>query len=128
VILLDTHTWLWWVATEGPLSPAATTAISDAASIGIPTVACMEVATLARRRRIDLAEEVEIWIARALAQDRVEAVPLTSQIAARAGSLGDDFVGDPADRIIYASAIATGRRLVTRDRFLRRFDPARTVW
>ena len=128
MILLDTHTWLWWIADEGSLSPAATTAIADASSIGIPTVACMEVAALARRSRIDLADDVESWIARALAQDRVEAVPLTSQIAVRAGSFGDDFVGDPADRIIYASAVLTGRRLVTRDRFLRRFDPARTVW
>ena len=128
MILLDTHTWLWWVAGAGSLSSAAETAIHDAASIGIPTVACMEVAALARRRRIDLAEEIETWIARALTQERVETVPLNAQIAVRAGSFGDNFVGDPADRIIYASAIVTGRRLVTRDRFMRRFDPERTLW
>jgi len=128
VILLDTHAWLWWVTDEGPLSPIATAEISAAASVGIPTVACMEVAALVRRRRIELTEEVETWIARALVQDRVEPVPLTPEIAVRAGSFGDEFVGDPADRIIYATAIVTGRRLVTRDRFLRRFDPARTVW
>lgn len=128
MILLDTHAWLWWVANEASLSGRAAAEISSAASIGIPTVACMEVAALAQRGRIDLAQEIGAWIAKALSQDRVEAVPLTSQIAVRAGSFGDEFVGDPADRIIYASAIVTDSRLVTRDRFLRRFDPARTVW
>ena len=34
----------------------------------------------------------------------------------------------PADRIIYATAIVTGSKLVTRDRFLRSYDPVRTIW
>lgn len=128
MILLDTHTWLWWATDEGSLSAAARAEIAAATSIGIPTIACMEVAALVRRRRIELKEEVGAWIARALAQNRVEPLLLTPAVAIRAGSLSDEFVGDPADRIIYATAIETGRRLVTRDPFLRRFDPARTVW
>jgi PIN domain nuclease of toxin-antitoxin system len=46
----------------------------------------------------------------------------------RAGSLDEAFPGDPADRVIYASAVELGARLLTADRAIRGFDPARTVW
>jgi PIN domain nuclease of toxin-antitoxin system len=38
------------------------------------------------------------------------------------------FEGDPADRVIYATARATDALLVTRDERLRSFDPKLTVW
>ncbi len=38
------------------------------------------------------------------------------------------FVGDPIDRIIYATARAADAQLVTRDERLRRFDPERILW
>ena len=75
-----------------------------------------------------LDTDTRSWIGQALALGRVREVELTAEIAHEAGALGDDFVGDPADRIIYATAIVTGSNLVTRDRFLRGYDPARTVW
>lgn len=97
-------------------------------SVGVATISAMEVAALVQRGKVALDTGVAQWVSQALALERVVELPLTSEIAVEAGSLGDDFVGDPADRIIYATAIATGSKLVTRDRFLRRYDPARTVW
>ena len=88
----------------------------------------MEVAALVRRGKITLDTTAGSWVAQAFGQDRVAELELTSDIAVEAGSLGDEFVGDPADRIIYATAFVTGSKLVTRDRFLRTYDPARTVW
>jgi PIN domain nuclease of toxin-antitoxin system len=44
-----------------------------------------------------------------------------------AGSLRAPFTGDPADRIIYATALTAGARLVTTDRRLARHDPERVV-
>jgi PIN domain nuclease of toxin-antitoxin system len=38
------------------------------------------------------------------------------------------FPGDPADRIVYATAQAGGASLVTKDAAMRAFDPALTVW
>jgi len=40
----------------------------------------------------------------------------------------DGFPGDPADRIIYATALDLGVRLVTRDAAIAGYDPARAVW
>jgi PIN domain nuclease of toxin-antitoxin system len=128
VIVIDTHTWLWWVNDETILSRPARRAIDGAEAVGVPTIAAMEVAALVRRGKIMLGAGARTWVGQALALDRVLELPLTADVAIEAGSYGDDFVGDPADRIIYATAIVSGSKLVTRDRFLRTYDPVRTVW
>jgi len=128
VIVVDTHTWLWWVNGETALSGPARRTIEQADTVGVSTISAMEVAALVERERITLDTDARAWVAQALALERVRELPLTAEIAVEAGSFGGNFVGDPADRIIYATAVTTGSKLVTRDRFLRSHDPARTVW
>jgi len=128
VIVLDTHVWLWWQTAEEKLSGLALSEIEAADRIGVCTISCYEVARAAARGRIALDRNVSAWISRALTADRVEALDLTDRVAADAGVLGPEFPGDPVDRIIYATTVVHGTRLVTRDRKLRRLDPVRTVW
>lgn len=128
MIVIDTHTWLWWVNDETTLSAGARTAIRAADAVGVPTISAMEVAALVRRGKIALGTSARAWIGQALAFDRVVELPLTTEVAIEAGSFGEDFAGDPADRIIYATAVVSGSKLVTRDRFLRSYDPLRTLW
>jgi len=52
----------------------------------------------------------------ALLAERLETIPLTSEIAISAALLPEGFPGDPADRITYAAALDMGVRLVTKDR------------
>ena len=96
--------------------------------IGVPTACCLEIATLDRRGRITLAGGATKWIRTALADPRVEEIPLTSEIALAAGELPESFPGDPVDRVIYATSRATGSPLVTRDRRIANHDPRRVVW
>ncbi len=57
-------------------------------------------------------------------------MPLTPGIAETAVSLPTSFPGDPADRLIYATAIEHGWRLVTKDGRLRAHRHPRplTLW
>lgn len=78
--------------------------------------------------RIRIDREPRHWIRQALAADRVEPVPLSAETAISAAVLPSGFAGDPADRIIYATAVDLGVPLLTRDRRIRAFDRQRTIW
>jgi len=94
----------------------------------VPTACCLEIATLDRRGRITLAGGATRWIRAALGEPRVEELPLTAEIAIEAAALPDSFPGDPVDRVVYATSLVTGSRLVTRDRRITSHDPRRAVW
>lgn len=129
MIVLDTHAWVWWVGQTGDLSPVAERAISEAEQIGVCTISCWEVAMLVARGRLELTLEVGRWVEAALAMPRVVELQLDAGTAARAGGLDrEKFPGDPADRIIYATALERGTRLVSRDTNITDFDPARVLW
>jgi PIN domain nuclease of toxin-antitoxin system len=129
LIVLDTHAWLWWMAAPERLSPAASRALSEASDVGISTLSVWELATLVGRRRITLDREPRDWVRRSLSDGRVRALAPDSDVALAAGLLGaETFPGDPADRLIFATARALDAPLVTRDERLRRFAPTGTIW
>lgn len=129
MIVLDTHVWLWWLAEPSKLSIAARQAIDAADAIGVSAISALEVATLVRRRRISLDRDVATWVRQAFSPARVTPHPVTPEVAVAAGLIdGAGFPGDPADRLIYATARAHRAPLVTRDEKLRSFDARTTVW
>ena len=126
--VLDTHAWLWWIAGDPRLSRAARRVIESDGEPAVATISVWETATLARLERVRLVPDLRTWLPRALGGSGVTALALTTDVAAAAGSLPDAFPGDSVDRIAYATAVAAGAQLVTKDRRLRTFDPAHTVW
>lgn len=127
MIAIDTHVWVWR-ANEIELSDAAMSAIAEAGRVLVSAASCLEVATLVRRGRIELDRGTEAWIRQALSEPEIEIADIDLDIAYRAGTLPHPFPGDPADRLIYATAVARGVPLITADRAIREFDPARTIW
>jgi PIN domain nuclease of toxin-antitoxin system len=129
VIVLDTHVWLWWLAAPARLSRAASRAIEQAPRIGVSTLSAWEVAMLTMRGRISLDRDVRLWLGQAFAEERVQALAPSADVAVTAGLLdAQSFPGDPVDRLIYATARSTGATLVTRDAAIRAFDSAATLW
>lgn len=129
MIVLDTHAWLWWLAAPERLSRTAEQAIERASRIGISTLSAWEVTMLALRGRISLDREVSLWVGQALADERVEPLAPSAEVAVSAGLLdAESFPGDPVDRLIYATARSTGATLITRDAAIRAFDSASTLW
>ena len=126
-MLLDTHAWIWWAASRSSLSARARKAIEESRRLGVSAISCWEVAMLVRKGRLDLDREVGSWVARALSLPRIDLVELTPEIAVSAASL-DDVPGDPADRIILASALAMKAPLVTKDEQLRACKLVKTIW
>jgi PIN domain nuclease of toxin-antitoxin system len=86
----------------------------------------LELADLAERRRVELDLPTRTWIRAAVSQERVEVLELSPEIAIDAAQLR--MVGDPFDRVIYATARANDAQLVTMDERIRAFDPSRTLW
>lgn len=127
MIVLDTHTWIWWASDLARLGRRGRTAIEAADRIGVPAVCCFEVAAAVSRGRITLDRAPLEWIEQALALPRIELVPLTPAIAVKATQLGS-FHGDPADRVIVATAILAAATLVTKDRNIRAYGALSSVW
>lgn len=127
-VLLDTHVVHWWSAEPDRVSARAAQALIDADELAVAAITWFELAWLAHHDRIALTTPVRAWLAE-LAR-RVRTVGLTSAIAATAVELPATFPGDPADRLIFATAVERGWQLVTKDRRLRDHPHPRpiTVW
>lgn len=128
MIVLDTHVWLWWVNESARLGKLAQREIARARTIGIPAICCLEVATHAARGRITLDRPTLDWLNEALARPRVELLPLTPAVAVKAADLPATFPGDPADRLIVATAVLESASLITKDSRIRDFAGVRSVW
>lgn len=129
MILLDTHAWIWWVSDPGKLSNAAHEAIEGAREVAISPISCWELATKVVRGRLHLDRDLDVWIHQALARPRLRVAHLLPEIAVAAGRLGTEgFHGDPADRMIAATALHHGVALVTKDQAIRSFSRVRSIW
>jgi PIN domain nuclease of toxin-antitoxin system len=129
IILLDSHTLHWWTSNElSRLSRAALRAIEMADGLAVASITWWELAWLARNERISIDRPLRSWLD-TLAMT-FATLDLTPAIAETAASLGRAFPNDPADRIILATAIESGFRLVTKDARMRSYPQARklTIW
>jgi PIN domain nuclease of toxin-antitoxin system len=128
LIVLDTHAWLWWVSDPEKLSRAASRRIAAADAIGVAAVSCFEVAAAVAKGRIGLDRDTLEWIEQALALPKVELLSLTPAVAVKATQLGRSFPGDPADRLIVASALLASASLITKDEKIRAYPAVDAVW
>lgn len=126
--VLDTHAWLWWVDGDPRLSPRARSTIESDNELAVSAISVWELATLERLGRLTLLPDLRSWIRRALVHGGITPTEVTPQIALAAGSFLAPFPGDPADRLIYATALATESHLVSKDGRLARLDPERVIW
>ncbi len=127
-IILDSHVVHWWSAEPERVSRTATKALNQADELAVAAISWFELAWLAEHERIVVTIPIRSWLERLSTQIRT--LPLTPAVAATAVSLPSPFPGDPADRLIYATAIEHGYRLVTKDGKLRahRYPRPVTLW
>ena len=123
-LLLDTHYWIWSQFGTGEQVPQplrlAMQEAAAASSLMLSAISVWEVALLDAKGRIELFSPIEEWVGNALATPGLSLVPLTPEIAIDSNRLPGSYHGDPADRIIIATARREGARLLTRDHDMRK--------
>ena len=112
MIVLDTHTWIWLVSEPQRLNNAVVAADAKVVS----SISAWEVATKATQNKLVLDRPILDWVVAAHAEHDIRSEPISMQIAIRAGILGaEGFHGDPADRIIVATALLLRCPIATKD-------------
>jgi PIN domain nuclease of toxin-antitoxin system len=124
-VLLDTHVVHWWSAEPQRVSAAAREVLERADELAVAAISWYELAWLARHERILVNIPTRSWLQGLAAQLRTIAV--TPAIADTAVALPLSFPGDPADRLIYATAVEHNLGLVTKDQAMHDHKGPRAV-
>jgi PIN domain nuclease of toxin-antitoxin system len=131
LLLLDTHCWLWaQLGLIQRLSKAALQAIRSAESDGnlrISVISIWELAMLENRGRVALPMNIRTWVDQALSKPGIAVSPLTPEIMIESVHLPGELHGDPADRMLTATARVLGATLVTKDDRVLRYSKLRHV-
>ena len=112
--ILDTHVLVWLTEGNSRLGPEALKVINNslkAGKLGVPSICFWEIAMLIAKRHLTLQIDLDVWRFELL-QTGLQEIPLQGSTALRAGQLLS-FQGDPADRMIVATAIENSATLIT---------------
>ena len=126
--LLDTHSFLWWVADDKRLSVRARDAIADRSNlIFFSAVSGWEIAEKVRLGRLHIGGgDPEIFVPQQVSANRFEVLSLRLRHALHLHGLPLHHK-DPFDRMLIAQAQLEDLVLVTADREISRY-PVHIVW
>lgn len=130
MVVCDTHTLIFDALSPAKLGREAFQAITRAEASG--TVSCAdislrEIAMLIEKGRMSVDTSPQEFLTLLLSFRNVRVLPITPAIAALAGSSRFPH-GDPADRLIAATAIVHQAPLLTHDARLKNLPELKTVW
>jgi PIN domain nuclease of toxin-antitoxin system len=131
VIVLDTHTLIWWVTNDSSLSKKAKAAIERERAGGeivVSAISAWEIAMLVERETLAFSMDVENWLATVQQIPGVRFAPIDVDISTKSVKLPGEFHKDPADRLIVATARKFGAPLVTKDIKIRAYAHVKTIW
>jgi PIN domain nuclease of toxin-antitoxin system len=114
-MLLDTHVLIWLLLEDARLGRAARQTITTfKGQAYLSAITAWEIGMLVGKGRVGIAD-VAGWFDEVVAEGRFEIVPVGTAIAIDAGTLQAGVHGDPADRILIATARWLDCPLVTVD-------------
>ncbi|KAF3997179.1 type II toxin-antitoxin system VapC family toxin [Glaciimonas immobilis] len=131
MIVLDTHTLVWWLTGDPTLSNNAKAAIAleqEGGEIIVSTISTWEIAMLVQREKLLLSMDVDSWLATAAQIEGLRFIPVDVEVAIKSVTLPGDFHKDPADRMIVATARILAAPLVTKDEKIRAYAHVKTIW
>lgn len=122
-VLLDTHVWVWWLTPRSPLSRrerAALDRLAERRELSLSAISLWEAQMLHAKSRLDIPLAFADWLEHAADERMLTVLPLDTAVILTLDSLPRSFHGDPADRLIVATARARRLPLATHDSAIRR--------
>ena len=114
-LLLDTHTFLWWILDDPQMSAKALDLIGDSRNnLYWSTASSWEVAIKYALGRLPLPDDPAKFLLAELGKNRIESLPIVDAHAFQAGSLPRHH-RDPFDRMLVAQAQIESLGLISND-------------
>lgn len=119
-LLLDTHVLLWWLENDPTLSFEARKVIGDAhRAVYVSAATAWEISIKRQLGKLQAPDDLDAAL---LASGFLE-LPVTIAHATAAGQL-PDYHNDPFDRMLVAQAMIENLMLVTRDKYIAKYQVA----
>jgi PIN domain nuclease of toxin-antitoxin system len=131
MILLDTCVMIFDALAPEQLSKKALVELEKgrlSGSLACSNISLWEIAMLMSKGRIKTAMAPRDFLVDVIAANRLQVLPVNADIAYHASYHADFTHGDPADRIIAATALHHKAILLTSDTKLRDMKTLKTIW
>jgi len=126
-VLLDTHTFLWWIGDDPRLSPLARDVIGDGGNVVYLSAASgWEIAIKARLGKLQLPGALASFIADQLAANAFDSLPVQMSHALHVHTLPPHH-RDPFDRLLVAQAQMENIPILTADPQIGRYT-VQVIW
>jgi PIN domain nuclease of toxin-antitoxin system len=118
--LVDTCALIWLVNSDdkanfGAVESTLNMAYNSGTPVYMSPISAWEIAMLAAKGRLPIAMSPRAWIDQLITRSGLLWVQMPVEVLLASNALPADPHGDPADRIIIATAREYGMRIVTRD-------------
>ncbi len=118
-LLLDTHVWIWLLnGNADKLGKEQIKLIERFAkdeAVRVSAISVWEIGMFVAKKRIQLSKDVNLWVKDSFKGHGLFCEPLSIDILLGSTQLADDFHGDPADRLIIATAKLINATIMTAD-------------
>lgn len=126
-VLLDTHTFLWWITDHPKLPSRVREIIGDGNNeLFVSAVSGWEMAIKAKLGRLQLPDEPQRFILEQLSLNAIQSLPIQMSHALHVFSLPDHH-RDPFDRILISQAQLEGLPILTADPQIALY-PVEIIW
>jgi PIN domain nuclease of toxin-antitoxin system len=126
-LLLDTHAFLWWIADDAALSPAARRAIANPENACLVSAAsAWEIAIKVSIGKLSLGGDVRRFVPDQLSANGFDPLPVSVAHATRVAALPFHH-RDPFDRLLAAQALEERVAVVSADPIFRKYGVKR-IW
>ncbi len=132
IVILDTHTLIWWVNADKSLSKKAHKKIQETlkknGEVIISSISAWEIATLIQKKRLNISMDLDSWFDEVSRIEGVRFTPIDNEVGIKSTTLPGDFHKDPADRMIVATARKFSAPLITADEKILNYPHVKSLW